>query len=117
MSLRFQEFPLYNELRRFNTEIYHLSHSFPQSENFELSSQLRRASTSVILNLAEGSMRKSDKELARFLLICTGSLGEIVSILDICLDLKYIAPSTHEKYVLKCESLLKKLYGFRKSLL
>ena len=45
-----------------------------------------------------------------------GSLAEIVAILDICLDQKYITPFAHEAYVLKCEAITKQLYGFSRKL-
>lgn len=116
MGFRFRNFPVYKELRVFVREICILANSFPRQEQFELASQLRRAATSSLLNLAEGSMRRSDKELNRFLLISIGSIGEVAAILDLCLDNKYISGSIHEDYVLKCEGIVKQLYGFRRKL-
>ena|SRR3989344_4078643 len=116
MSFRFRQFPIYTEVRTFIKEVYTLSASLPKSEQFGLISQLQRASTSILLNIAEGSMRNSDAELNRFLLISIGSVGEVVAILDICLDNKYISSSNHEQFVLKCESIAKQLYGFRRKL-
>jgi four helix bundle protein len=116
MGFRFRDFPIYQELRNFIVEIYSLANNLPKQEQFELASQLRRATTSALLNLAEGSMKKSDAELSRYLLTSTGSLSEIVAILDICLDQKYISTSIHSQYLLQCESLVKKLFSFRKSL-
>jgi four helix bundle protein len=116
MGFRFRQFPIYQELRQFIKDLYLLSAKFPRQEQFELGSQLRRAATSSLLNLAEGAMRGSDAELNRFLLISIGSISEIVAILDICLDQKYLNASTHQQYVLKCQTLTKKLYSFRKTL-
>lgn len=116
MSFRFQNFPIYPEIRSFIKDIYSLTFVLPRHEQFELSSQLRRAATSVLLNLAEGSMKKSDAELNRFLLIAIGSIGEIVAILDICLDQKYINSTKHGEYVVKCENIMKQLYGFSRKL-
>lgn len=70
----------------------------------------------MILNLAEGLIKKSDKEFSRYLMISIGSLGEIVAVLDICYDLRYISSTKHKAYTLKCEMLLKKLYGFRRKI-
>jgi four helix bundle protein len=116
MGFRFRNFPIYDELKTFILNMYKVANSLPKAESYELGSQLRRAATSSLLNLAEGSMRNSDKELNRFLLISIGSISEIVAILDICLDQKYISSSLHQKYLIECESLVKKLYSFRKSL-
>jgi four helix bundle protein len=88
----------------------------PKQEQFELASQLRRAATSVLLNLAEGSMKRSDAEFNRFLMISVGSVSEIVAILDICFDLNYINSSIHQQFMLKCESIAKRLYGFSRRL-
>ena len=116
MALRFQNFPIYLEIRTFVKEIYQLTSKLPRQERFELASQLRRAATSILLNLAEGSMKKSDAEFNRFILIGVGSLSEIVAILDICLDEKYIHSSIHTHYMVKCENLIKQLYGFSRKL-
>ena len=116
MGFRFRDFPIYSELRQFIKGIYILNSKLPQKENYGLASQLRRAATSALLNLTEGSMKKSDKEFNRFLLISIGSIIEIVAILDICLDQKYISSLIHKQYLIKCETLVKKLYSFRKTL-
>ncbi len=116
MGFRFKNFPVYEEIRIFIKDIYILASRLPKQEQFEIASQLRRAATSVLLNLAEGSMRGSDAELNRFILISIGSISEIVAILDICLDQKYIDSSIYNEYMLKCESLIKQLYGFKRAL-
>lgn len=116
MAFRFRNFPLYPDLRKFVIDIYELANSLPRQEQFELASQLRRAASSILLNLAEGSMKKSDAEFNRFLMISIGSLSEIVAIIDILLDQKYISSSKHDKYLLKCEDIAKRLYGFSRKL-
>ncbi len=110
--LRFQKFPIYLEVRKFVKDIYILSNKLPKAENQGLISQLRRAVVSIMLNIAEGSMKKSDKDFNRFIMISIGSTGEIVAILDLSLDLNYISSSTYDDYMLKCESIIKQLYGF-----
>lgn len=116
MSFRFQNFPVYKEIRVFIKQIYELASVLPRQEQFEIASQLRRAAVSILLNLAEGSMKKSDAELNRFIMISAGSIGEIVAILDICLDHDYIGASLHQEYMVKCESIIKQLYGFSRKL-
>ena len=116
MSFRFRNFPLYPDLRKFVNDIYELANHLPRQEQFELASQLRRAASSILLNLAEGSMKKSDAEFNRFLMISIGSVSEIVAILDLLLDQKYITPSKHADFLLKCENIAKRLYGFSRKL-
>lgn len=59
-------------------------------EKFGLSSQIRRAATSVHLNIAEGSSRKSVVERKRYYEIARGSIIEIDAALDILYDLNYL---------------------------
>jgi four helix bundle protein len=62
---------------------YHLAATFPKSENLNLRSQLERASTSIVLNIAEGSTGQTDAEQARFLGLALRSLMECVACLDV----------------------------------
>jgi len=48
-------------------EIYEITKSFPKEEIYGLTGQLRRSSTSIPSNIAEGSARKSNKEFLQFL--------------------------------------------------
>jgi four helix bundle protein len=57
-------------------QIYHSTGGFPDHERYGLTSQLRRASVSVVSNIAEGTGRRNDRELARFLSIARGSVRE-----------------------------------------
>lgn len=116
MAFRFRQFPVYKELRTFTKDIYVLASQLPKHEQFGLASQLRRAITSALLNIAEGSMKKSDAELNRFILISVGSVSEIVAILDVMLDQNYITSSQHATYMVKCETIVKQLYGFSRTL-
>lgn len=113
---RFQKFAVYPEIKNFIKECYELSYKFPKQEQFELASQLRRAVTSILLTLAEGSAKKSDAELNRFLMMAVGSLSEIVAILDIAQAQEYISTETYQKFSEKTESIAKQLYDFSRKL-
>ena len=71
-------------------EIYKLTRSFPNNENFGLTSQMRRASSSIPANIAEGCGRESDAEFKRFLIISQGSASELEYFTILAKDLKYI---------------------------
>ena len=71
-------------------DIYKLIKSFPASENFGLTSQLRRAAVSLPSNIAEGSSRGSTKDFIRFLNIASGSLTEIETQLVIAERIGYM---------------------------
>ena len=70
--------------------VYKVTSSFPSSETFGLTNQLRRAAVSIPSNIAEGSSRAGDKELVYFLNVAMGSLGEIETQLLISVRLNYL---------------------------
>ncbi len=74
----------------FVTEIYKLTQNFPQSEQYGLSSQIRRSAISIPANISEGCARQSDKETLQFLYIAVGSLAELETELLIAKNLNYI---------------------------
>ncbi|SRX75383.1 four helix bundle protein [Aequorivita antarctica] len=70
--------------------IYSLTASFPKSERFGLTSQMRRAAVSISSNIAEGSARNCNKELLQFLNIALGSLSELETQYLIAIRLGFI---------------------------
>ncbi len=79
-------------------EIHRMTAKFPAIERGELASQLRRASTSVPINIAEGyGRKKSAEDFKRFLVIAMGSCNEVNVILDLARDLGYFTNEVHEK--------------------
>jgi four helix bundle protein len=76
--------------------IYDLTARFPRDELYGLTSQLRRAASSVPANIAEGCGREGDPELARFLRISMGSASEVEYHLMLARDLKYLSIETYE---------------------
>ena len=71
--------------------IYRFTESFPDSERYGLSSQMRRASVSVPANIAEGFARKGTKELLHFLSIASGSLSELDTLAEVAAKLGYVS--------------------------
>ena len=65
---------------------------WPKREMFGLSSQARRACTSIPLNIAEGAAKRGRKEFVRYLDIALGSLAEVEIILRMARDLDFIPP-------------------------
>src|SRR3989338_8844798 len=86
-KFRFRNFPVYKDDRIFSREMKELSKvKFPEEEKFGLRSQLWRALDSIILNIAEGADRGTDKDFAHFLNQSHTSLNEVVSCLDAALE-------------------------------
>lgn len=87
----FEKLKVWEESRLFVKWIYDTTESFPTSERFGLSGQLRRASVSVVSNLAEGSARKSPKDQAHFFQIAYSSLIEVLNQLIVSTDLGFMS--------------------------
>ena len=114
---RFQEWKVYKDARVLRLEIEkEVLPKLPKLEIFSLSDQLRRAMNSVILNIAEGSYRKSDKDFAHFLNQSITSLYEVVSCLDLIYDSKYIEKELHNEFLEKCENVARQINAFSKHL-
>ncbi len=117
-KFRFREFRVYKDARDFNKELKDLSiKMFPKEERFMLIAQLWRALDSIVLNIAEGSDRGTDKDFAHFLNQSHTSLNEVVACLDIARDRNYIGTEDHVLWLTKAAMLVDQLTAFRKSLL
>src|SRR6476646_104025 len=71
--------------------VYKKSREFPKEEMYGLTSQLRRAASSVGANIAEGCGRRSDPEMRRFLQIARGSTNEVEYHLLLARDLQFLS--------------------------
>ncbi len=93
-------------------EIYRETKQFPRDEVYGITAQLRRAALSVPTNIVEGYSRRGDKELARFLDIALGSLGELRYLLFFTCRLGYLTGKRFEELEAKAARLGKKLWRF-----
>ena len=90
---------------------------FPQDEKYQLSDQILRAVNSIVLNIAEGADRGTDKDFALFLNRAHTSLNEVVACLDIALKENHITTKFYENLVEEAEALANQITAFRRKLL
>ena len=112
---RFLNFEVYKKSKKLYREINKLTKNFPRSYYY-LVDQLKRASLSVPLNIAEGSAKSSDKDFARYLQNSLGSINEVVACLDISLEEKLINKTQFQKLSEESEIIAKQLGSFIKKL-
>ena len=96
--------------------IYEVTRNFPAEERFALTSQLRRSAVSVSSNIAEGTSRASDADLARFIEIAYGSLLESVSELQTAKRQRFLSEEGFRKTYGMAERLARMLSGLRRTL-
>jgi len=96
-------------------EIFELSKSFPAEEKFALTSQIRRSSRSICLNLREAwAKRRYEGHFTSKLTDCDGENGETESSLDFARDCCYISPGKHAELISICAEIGKMLNGMIK---
>jgi four helix bundle protein len=87
---RFEDIASWKSARKLTTEIYQVTSSNGFARDFGLRDQIRKASVSILSNIAEGYERGNDKESCYFLAIAKGSSGEVRAQLYVALDQGYI---------------------------
>ncbi|MDO8564513.1 MAG: four helix bundle protein [bacterium] len=111
-GFRFRDWNVYKDGRVFRKSIHILVRKFPKEELFSLIDQISRALNSILLNIAEGSNKNTDKDMALYVNRAHCSLDEVVSCLDCALDDGYITPTEHEAALAQAEHLAKQLKAF-----
>ena len=111
MIKTYEDLKVYQMSYKLALEIHKASLKLPDFEKYELASQLRRATKSIPLNIAEGyGKRSSQKEFKRFLLMAIGSCDEIKVLLNFMLDLGYMDFIAYQKHKESYEIVGKMLY-------
>jgi len=113
---KFQKLQVYQLALEYVDAVYGLSEKLPKKERFNLSSQIERAATSIVLNIAEGSTGQSDSEQNKFLGYALRSYLETVACLDLIELRDYFSAEDVSPLREQGHRLFVKLAAFRKSL-
>lgn len=110
---RFEQLTVWQESINFSASVYIATKKFPEEEKFGLISQLKRASSSISANIAEGFGRRTKKDKLHFYTIAYGSLLETRSFIYLSIKLGYVPKDTG--LLEESQKLQMLLNGFLKS--
>ena len=105
----------YQRAKTLVKEVYGLLKKFPREEQYALCDQLRRSSTAVTSNIAEGTNRSTYPDKIHFLEIAYSSMMEVHSQMDVACDLGYITPDDLSHIEETIVGVAKPLSGLRSS--
>ena len=116
MIRRFEDLEVWRKAHGLVLTVYSLSARFPAEERYGLTSQLRRAASSVPANIAEGFGRSTTRDFLRHLDIANGSLEETRYFLILARDLKYLSASEFPEINAQSDEVGRLLGGLMQSL-
>ena len=108
----FRKIKVWEKSHQLTLEVYKITKNFPPDERFGLTSQMRRSSSSIPTNIAEGCGRQSEAELKRFMEIGMGSASELEYQLLLSKDLGYLKPNSFGRLTFLTTEVKKMLSSF-----
>ncbi len=101
MTFLFQNWQVYKDVRELRKEINNIAKAFPAGEKYLLTDQIRRAGLSIVLQIAEESNRKTEKDKAVFINRALTSLNEALACCGCALDDEYISQEQYKHFIKK----------------
>ena len=112
----YKKLKVWEDAHQFTIDIYNITKNFPNNEQYGLTSQIRRSSSSIPTNIVEGCGQLDNGNLIRFLGIAKGSAFEVEYQLLLAKDLKYINEKDYDKLNEKIQKIISMLTNLIKSL-
>ena len=109
---RFEDIEAWKKARELTKKIYEITSQENLDIDYALKDQLRRASISIMANIAEGFEREGNKEFKQFLAMAKGSVGEVKAQLYVGLDANLIDSACFEKIMALADETARLLAGF-----
>ncbi|MNF25162.1 hypothetical protein D3C85_90530 [compost metagenome] len=113
----FKKYGVWQLSHSLTLRLYKITSIYPKEELYGLTSQIRRASSSIPTNISEGCGRNSDKEFNQFLNIALGSANETEYLLLLSKDLNYISTELYEPLEKEINMIKSKIYNLKKALI
>ncbi len=112
----FKKYDIWKLSHQLTLDIYNITKKFPQEELYGITSQIRRATTSIPTNISEGCGRDSDLEFNRFLTIALGSASETEYLILLSRDLNYINQKKYAELDENINTIKRKIYTLKQKL-
>jgi len=116
MAFKFEKLKVWEKGVKLSNDIHLLTKNFPKSELYVLTSQMKRASDSISLNIAEGSTGQSDKEFNRFLGYALRSAIEVVTCLHLAIGRDLIDKQEFQTLYNELTEIIKMIQALRNTL-
>lgn len=111
----FEKLRVYQESLLFIDVVYKITQKWPREEMFGFINQIRRAAVSIALNLAEGTSR-TKKDFRHFLDLSRGSVYEVVAVISIAKQRKYVTDEEFTRIYEACNKLARMISALKTSL-
>lgn len=116
MAFKFENLIVWQKALAFDDDINKLVKSFPKDEIYVLTSQMKRAADSIVLNIAEGSTGQTNPEFKKFLSYALRSAIEVVACLHIAKKRCFINQDIFQDNYSKAEEIIKMIQSLRNSI-
>lgn len=115
-KFKFEKLIIWQKAMDFGEDIDKININFPDKEKFNLSSQIRRASDSIALNISEGAIGQSNPEQKKFIGYSIRSLAEVVTCLYKAKRRNHISESEFEEFYNESFHLMNMMQAFKKNI-
>lgn len=112
----FKKLKIYERALAYCIGIYRISRKFPADELYGITSQIRRASSSIVLNIAEGAGNEGAKEFSRFLGFSIRSAFECIACCDIARGIDIMTDETANELTHEAEEIVSMMVGLQRTL-
>lgn len=115
--MKFEDLRVWQKALELTVTIHNLTRTFPKEEMFILTSQIKRATDSIALNIAEGSTGNSNAEFNRFLQMANRSAIEVITCLHIGKSRNIISDEDFKTIYQELDALIRSIQALKKTLI